>query len=148
MAQAGTRGGWQCGGSLSATVRRREGFTVVEVVVSTMILMIITLAVIGAFSFARRSASLTENRLASLHIAREVMEVLRQQSYDAPLLVPGSNKQLPGYPVNRGFYDVVTITGTGTGPMKRIRVVIQWVEPWGQQQAVAIESIQSRALHP
>ncbi len=124
----------------------KGGFTVVEVIIASSILLISVLAVTSAFSYARRTVSLTENRLASLHIAREVMEVLRSQPYASTLLTIGNNKQLPNYPRARGYYDV-KLSGV-TGDSKDITVVISWVEPISPTtRTVSLTTSHSRGLH-
>jgi|GEM_PF-1558730 len=125
----------------------RRGFTVVEVIVASSILVISVLATVSAFSYARRTVSRTENRLACLHIAREVMETLRSESYRSTLLDSGTNKRpLPGYPRNRGYYDVEE-KATGKKAYKDITVVIEWTEPGGMEQSVSLKTSHSRGKH-
>ena len=130
----------------AATHRKRGGFTLIEVVFASAIVMISAIAIVNAFSYARRTVSVLENRLACLHIARSAMENLRSQSYPAAALSVGTGKTLPGYPRARGYYNVVQ--GTGTGATKDITVVIQWVEPTGQTNSVSLTSTQSLGMHP
>lgn len=123
------------------------GFTIVEVVIASSILLISVLAVTNAFSYSRRTVSISENRLACLHIAREVMETLRIEPYASPLLAIKNNQQLPGYPVARGHYDVVKTTGI-TGEAKDITVVIDWVEPSStRKRSISLTTSHSRGLH-
>lgn len=125
----------------------RRGFTVVEVIVASSILVISVLATVSAFSYARRTVSRTENRLACLHIAREVMETLRSESYRSELLDLGNKKRpLPGYAWNRGYYDV-TEPKTGKEAYKDITVVIEWTEPGGMEQSVSLKTSHSRGKH-
>lgn len=124
----------------------RSGFTVVEVIIASSIMLISVLAVTSAFSYARRTVSLTENRLASLHIAREVMETLRNEPYASTFLTIGNNKQLPNYPRARGHYDVKA-SGV-TGDAKDITVVIDWKEPTSAKtQSISLTTSHSRGLH-
>ena len=128
-----------------ASRRWRDGFTLVEVMVASAILLISVIAVLSAFSYSRRTESLTENRLACMHIAREVMEKLRHESYSSTALDLGTGKTLPGYPRARGYYNVSQ--GGGVGEKKDIKVVIEWVEPTGMGQSVSLTTSQSRGLH-
>jgi type II secretory pathway pseudopilin PulG len=124
---------------------RRAGFTVTEVVVASAVMATVFLALMGFFSFARRSGSLTENRLACTHIAREAMETLRSRAYTAEELSPGLGKRpLPGFPNDRGYYDVVE---NADGNTKDITVVVEWEEPWGMKQSVSLTTSHSRGLH-
>jgi len=131
-----------CSGRLSGVARPcgSDGFTLVEAVAASAIMMIVFVAVIGMLSFAWRSASITENRLASMHIARQVMESLVSQSYGTANLTVGT-KNLPG---NRGSYVVTEESG---GQTKNITVTIRWVEPTGLEQSVSLTTSLSRSLH-
>ena len=120
--------------------RKREGFTLTEVVVASAILMIVFVATLEMFTFARRSASITENRLASLHVARQTLESLVNLSYTSPFLTVGT-KQLQD---NRGRYIVTEDTNTKT---KDITVIVEWVETWGLEQSVSLTTSLSRSLH-
>lgn len=121
----------------------RGGFTLVEVVIASSIMLIVFTAVLGTFSYGRRSASLTENRLYCLHIARQVLESLGNESYGSTDLATGSQKTLPGFPAGRGYYTVTESSGT-----KDVTVVIQWTEPLGMTQSVSLTTSFSSSLHP
>ena len=138
----------------------RSGFTIVEVVVASSILLISVLAVTNAFSYSRRTVSLTENRLACLHIAREVMETLRTENYNSSILTltPEGTKKRPipkypfedgtYYPSARGYYTVTLSTGGEGGDAKDITVVIEWQEPIGSKiHSVSLTTSHSRGLH-
>ena len=120
--------------------RNRAGFSVVEVVVASAVMVVVFAAVFGTFSFARRSVSVTENQLACLHIARQTLENLVIQTYTSPDLAVGT-KQLPG---GRGNY---VVTEDGDGKTKNITVVINWVEPSGMNRSVSLTTSFSRSLH-
>lgn len=128
-----------------AASRGRAGFTLVEVVVAGAVFLLVTSAVIGAFSYARRTASLTENRLACLHIARESLESLHREVYSSAALSLGRHNRLPGQPAARGYYDVAQDDAFGRA--KRITVVVNWVEPTGMSQSLSLTTVHSFALH-
>ena len=134
---------WQCRQTFATRYRQTGGFTVVEVVVTSAILMLVVVWVLSAFAHARRTASLTENRLACLHIAREAMENLRTQSYSSSALSLGTEKTLPGHSRTRGYYNVTQ----GSGATKDVTVVVEWVEPTGLEQSVSLTTTLSRGLH-
>lgn len=136
----------------------RSGFTVVEVMVASSILIISVLATVSAFSYARRTVSRTENRLACLHIAREVMETLRGESYDSDILKEGANKRpIPKrpfedntyYPIERGYYTVTDHVSEEDGARKEITVVIEWKEPAdaNKTRSVSLTTLHSKGLH-
>lgn len=120
--------------------RKREGFTVVEVVISSAILVVVFVAILGTISTSRRISSVTENRLACIHIARQVLEPYCSMSYDSTDFAAGT-KQLPN---NRG---TVVITADGANRNKDVTVNINWVEPTGLTQSVSVTSSFSRSLH-
>ena len=117
-----------------------EGFTLVEVVIASAIMMIVFVAVLGVMSYGYRSSAMTENRLSALHVARQTLESLREESYTSPNLTAGT-KQLPN---NRGNYVVTDLSG---GTTKDITVTITWVERWGLQQSVSLTTSLTKSLH-
>ena len=122
----------------------RKGFTLTEVVVASAIMMMVFVAMMGSFSYARRSESIAENRLGCLHIARQSLESLRTQAYSTAALNVGTKKTLPGFPRSRGYYDVTEDADKRT---KNITVVIEWVELWGMKQSVSLTTSLSESLH-
>ena len=123
---------------------KREGFSLTEVVVASAIIMLVFGALIGSFTYARRSVALTEERLVCLHIARQAMESLRTHSFTSSELAVGIGKTLPGFPGDRGHYDV---TLEANGKTKNITVVVDWVAPWGLSQSVSLTTSMSESLH-
>jgi len=119
---------------------RRAGFTVAEVVIGSAIMLVVGLAVLSTMSYGRRTSSLTENRLASLHYARQVLESLCTVSYSSTNLTAGT-VQLPG---NKGSY---VVTEASDGMTKDVTVVVRWVEPLGMTQSVSLATSISRSLH-
>lgn len=152
----------------SATNRKnaknQAGFTVVEVMIASAIMVISVLTTLSALSYARRTVSRTENRLACLHIAREVMETLRAESYNSDVLEVGTNKRpIPKHPLHppndddreyysskRGYYDVVEHVSDEEGARKDITVVIEWEEPADGYKtlSVSLTTSHSKGLHP
>jgi len=127
-------------GSKNAAPRRRAGFTLAEVCVAALLMALAFAAVLGTISVGRRSASLVENRLAALHIARATMEDLRRSPYGAPELAEGTTL-LPG---NRGRY---VVAPSGDGSTKDVTVEIDWVEPDGDVHTVSLTTSFTRSLH-
>ncbi len=124
----------------SPTTGGVRGFTLVEVVVSSALLMMVFLALLSAISFARRMQSLTENRLACLHVARQYMEPFSRMMYDSEDFAPGTI-QLPD---NRG---TCVIAQDGSAPIRDVTVTIEWVEPSGSEHSVSLKSSFTRSLH-
>ena len=129
----------------AAKERRRAGFTLTEVIVGSLLITIIFASLTAFLSFARRSNSLTENRAACTHIARQAMETLHSKLYDDPLLNVGNNKRpLPGFDNARGYYNV---SRNSDDTLKHITVVVEWVEPWGLTRSVTLTTSHSLSLH-
>lgn len=118
----------------------RSGHTIAEVVVAAMILMIGFAGVFGMLSAGRRSASISENHLAALHLARGVLEELRELSFYATDLNVGTHA-LPG---GRGNYVVAAVDD---GWNKTVTVNVEWEEPTGETRTVTLATLFSRSLH-
>jgi len=119
----------------------RAGFTVAEVVISSAILTMIFGVVLGVMSYGRRSSSLAENRLASLHMARQALETLSNYSFDSTNMAVGttvlSTNQMTYY----------QITKSADGLTKYVTVFVGWREPLGATQSVSVATAFSRSLH-
>lgn len=125
---------------LRSKAERQGGFTLVEMVVSSAILMMVFVAILGTVSTARRISSLTENQLACLHIARTTLEPLNHRSYDSSDFAEGT-RQLQN---RRGYYAISEVSGQRS---KDVTVVVNWVEPTGMTQSVSLTTSYSRSLH-
>lgn len=119
---------------------QQEGFTLVEVVVASGVMMVVFVALLGAVSFARRIQSLTENKLACLHIARQEMEPYSNYLYDADEFKVGT-KNLPN---DRGTCKITQVLNKDT---RDVTVTINWIEPSGAPYSVILTSSFSRSLH-
>ena len=121
-------------------LEQNGGFSLIEVVVASAVMMLMFVAIFSTISTTCRIASVTENRLACMHMARAILETMTQKSYDSSDFAVGQ-QQLPG---NRGL---VNITQVSDQRVKNIEVVIHWVEPTGMTQSVSLATSHSRSLH-
>ena len=122
------------------------GATLVEVVVASALLAILSASLLSVFSFSRRSAKLASDRLVSLNRARAALEYLRSQPDGAGLLAVGDRKRpLPNLAEDDGYYRVTEANG---GNVKDITVVVEWTEPWGAAQSISLTTSLCRGLHP
>jgi type II secretory pathway pseudopilin PulG len=71
--------------------KANDGFTLVESVLSAMILGIALGACILSFSMAMRAVNTAGNQMAALHVARDAMESLRTNSFTSSALSAGSH---------------------------------------------------------
>lgn len=119
---------------------KREGFTLIEVVVASAVMMVMFVAILGTISTARRISSITENRLACMHMARETLETMTRRGYDSSDFDVGKKY----FPNNRGYCNITQVSGQRT---KDVEVVINWIEPSGVPQSISLKSSYSRSLH-
>ncbi len=127
----GSRQGLQAG---------RRGFTLVEVVVASVLIVLMFAAVFGVVSAGRRSESMASNYQAAMHIARATMEDLRQHSFGSNELKLGTTK----LPRNRGSY---VVSATDDPNTRDITVNIDWVEYNGEIQTVSLTTSFTKSLH-
>ncbi len=99
---------------------KKNGFTLVEVVIAAAIMALAMTAFIGAFMQATRSAVLADNRLNALQSARSVMEDLMSRTYGT---VP-----LGTTAFSNGSY-VVSLNPAFSNSVKDIEVIIRWLNP-------------------
>ncbi len=71
-------------------LKAKDGFTLVETVLSAMVLGIALGACILSFSMAMRMVNTASNQMTALHTARDVLESLRTNSFSSTALSVGS----------------------------------------------------------
>lgn len=63
----------------------RRGFTIIECVIATFVLLSGFLAVMSVYPLSQRGATLSHNRTLALRVARNVLESVRAHPYGDPL---------------------------------------------------------------
>jgi len=116
-------------------LRRKKGFTFIEVLVSSVILMIVLAEMLGGFSGGRLLSRKSRDRLVAMGFAREKLEQLLALGYD------GLNPWLGEHTDTISDQDFVRRTGAwrvyrtenipaAAGPTKiyyrRVSVVVKW----------------------
>lgn len=138
-------------GAYKASQSPDSGFTLVEVVVSSVILLIVVLAFSSAFSYVRRTVFSMEKQQAGLHAARGVMEQFRALAYNDARLAIGNDLPLPAsFRLDEEFREDgrYSVTEGGTpGAEKNITVVIKWSRPGEAEKSVSLTTTHSRMLH-
>ena len=123
------------------------GFTIVEVVVATALLLITLSAFVAAFVQSRRSAAIADNRLEAIHIARRQMEIISSSNYDA--LTVGTRGFSSG--IYTGSYTIISnriTNGSTIFNVKDIYVTTKWVNAAGKiTSTVSLASSISEELH-
>ena len=117
------------GGRMFAQQRTKaaqQGFTLVELVIASAILLLVFGALLFTFLQLKRSSVRTQNSLSALHIARDEVETLRVGSYSnivsyAPIALSNTVLSALG-----GTKQCTVIT---TNNYKAITLAINWVNP-------------------
>ena len=115
------------------------GFTLVEVVIASALLVLSLAAFIVSFVQSGRSAAISDNRLDAIHTARAKMETIGSYSYTASELSAGPHN------FSNGFY---TVSNNTTARVKDIVVVTWWINPMNSvSSAVSLAGSISSELH-
>lgn len=144
-----------------ASTYRSSGFTLVEVMVASAILLIVILGITSAFSYVRKTVYSMEKRGECVHAARGIMEQFRALPYSDSRLQVGKNQPIPSNfqidnklkkdascSVSYCTFDGETLPDTATDPgSKDITVVIKWNNMDGGQESVSMTTTHSRILH-
>ncbi|MBT3192776.1 MAG: prepilin-type N-terminal cleavage/methylation domain-containing protein [Verrucomicrobia bacterium] len=99
------------------------GFTLIEVLVAAVLLVMGLSTFLMAFSSVRRVSVSADRRMASMHRAREILESVMDESYGDSALNVGSHT-LPDATYQVSLCDDFTTT-------KDIAVTVPWVDPRG-----------------
>ncbi|MBI2438306.1 MAG: hypothetical protein HYV36_05795 [Lentisphaerae bacterium] len=128
------------GGEMNA-----RAFTLVEVVIAIVLLVMALSLFVGSFVGAKRSAVIADNRLEAVHNARAVLENTLGYAYGTAQLSNG----LHGTSISGLTYYVVTVTQAPNIVVKNIYVTNRWVNPAsGATSTVSLAGSMSSELHP
>ncbi|MFH1678478.1 MAG: prepilin-type N-terminal cleavage/methylation domain-containing protein [Candidatus Omnitrophota bacterium] len=117
---------------------RQKGITLVEIIVSMVVLSLILLGVIGMFVSGKTYLMRAQYKQTALHLAREKLEELEALDFDADCLLgaltPGVTYPTVTCPdtggLPSGWSRSWTIIDDAAPPnFKRITVTVQWQEP-------------------
>jgi hypothetical protein len=111
----------------------------IEVVIGSAIMVMVFLVMLGSVSTSRKIQSFNENRLWSLHVARQALEEYGSLSYDSTAFAVGTR-------TNGRAICTVTIPETGV-TTKNVTVVVRWIEPDKRTNSISLTSSFSRSLH-
>jgi len=116
-----------------------RGFTLVEVVVATVLLLLALTAFVVSFVQSKRSAAIADNRLEAIHIARNKMETVCAYPYTAYELSIGTHD------FSNGFY---TVSNNTVAKVKDVALTVRWVNPIGKiTSTVSLAGSVSSELH-
>ena len=116
-------------------VTSEKGFTLLEIVIALVIMMVVGLAAVGGFAFAIRYNSAASDRAASVSIANSAIEKLRALPFTDAALTAGPTTTTVSDGAGRTYTltvtvaDVIVVSGKTT--LKSITVVVTPVNSTG-----------------
>lgn len=123
----------------------RGGFTLVEVVIATALLIMALALFLSSFVQSKRSVVMANNRIMAIQNARTVLEGLLPYTYGATQLNNGWHSTS----VSGVSYVVATVTQTPSIVVKNIYVTNRWINPGsGITSTVSLAGSVSSELHP
>src|SRR3989339_1378510 len=108
---------------------RRGAFTLVEVVIATALLIMALAVFLGTFVAAKRSAVISNNRMAAIENTRANMEILVSSAYLSTSLSVGAHSfagTMSSVPTNIS-YSVAIVTQTPSIVVKNIYLTNRWI---------------------
>jgi prepilin-type N-terminal cleavage/methylation domain-containing protein len=118
-------------------VKSEKGFTLIEVVISILVLGIVGAAIVGYFQWSFGVFGYVDRKATAESLARTEMEVIKSLSYDeaAASYDPGTAP----YPSTYDVTNSVTANVTGTLGMQKITVTVYDTRPNHGEAVVTLE---------
>ena len=131
--------------------RRVRGFTIIECVLATFVLLSGFLAVMSVYPLSQRSASLSHNRTIALRVARNVLEAIRAHPYGDALASDvladeTYSEMVESAPTSVTFkksvqYSTGGCVGSSSSTYDVVTVTVQWREGTGVGSAGQDKSV-------
>ncbi len=119
-------------------MRKSRGFSLVEALVSFLLIMIAGIVILGAFPSARKGLQLSENHVNAAYLGKSLLDDVRRTGFDsaAPLSGTYDYKGLDnGAAFSQRFtYNVYLETISST--KKRVRAEVSWKESTGNKNVI------------
>ncbi len=135
-------------------MRTERGFTLLEVLIATVVMAIAIAGVLAALSTSvRNAARLTDRDRASIFARRKLDEMLVEKRLPRNVILegaydPGTTNGLPsGWKARVTAFEVPENPGPGTKILDRIEVQIWWIVS-GQTQTFEAEGFRRTVLTP
>ena len=116
-------------------IKASNGFTLVEAMLSVVILLVIWLAAINAFILGQYSSSYAKHKMQAIYIAQQQIEMLRKSNYAAMASQSGTFNDVyldTRVKATRVIsMDTPTLVHgiTADSSYRNVRVEIRWTEP-------------------
>ena len=121
--------------------KREEGFTMIEIVVALVIMMVVGLASVGGFAFAIRYNGAASDRAASIAIAQSALEKFRASPFTDSSLAAGTTTTTVADGAGRTYTLTTTVTDavvvSGKTTLKTMSVVATPVASLGPLNTTA-----------
>lgn len=115
-------------------VQSEKGFTLLEIVIALVIMMVVGLAAVGGFAFAIRYNSAASDRAASMSIAQSAVEKVRALPFTDSGLTAGTTTTTVSDGAGRTYTLTVTVADvivSGKTTLKTISVTVTPVNSSG-----------------
>lgn len=139
-------------------IRPQRGVTLIEALVSLLVMAFGMVALIGLQGTMRNSADLARQRTEAVRLAQQEMETLRAYSLlqtsgnggnlnrAYAQIVSTSTRANAGDDIGNASYDLTrTVTPTADGLGVAVAVQVVWQDRFGQQQQIQLDSVITRS---
>jgi len=113
----------------NSSVKSEGGFTILEIVIALVIMMIVGLAAVGGFVFAIRYNSTASDRAASMAIAQSALETLRGLPFTDAGLAAATTATTVSDGAGRTYTLTTTITDTVVSGKTTLKQLVVKVAP-------------------
>jgi type IV pilus assembly protein PilV len=121
-------------------IRKKRGFSLIEVLIGLIFLAIGLLAIAGLQATSIRGNSFSNNLMQATYVAQDRLEFLKNLTLDSPALEAGNYNSLPailsGVVFNQSYAVVVS------GDLKTIHYTVRWND--GINHSITFSTIRSQ----
>ncbi len=107
-------------------MRTRSGFTLLEVLIAITLLVMATVAIYTAITFASRVGQHNVEKTMALNLAIQEMDNLKSQGYGSITATSGTFPQVGSNPVTFQYSVTVPEVVSGSNRYKTVTVTVTW----------------------
>lgn len=120
--------------------RRKDGFTLVEVLIACVLMAIVLTGFLSAFDMSKRTTIVSDQTMWATHEARRILETIRTYDYS------DTNLSVATHNLSNGYY--IVSNNTSYAKTKDIYLTIQWIEPGVRRtSSVSLVSSVTESMH-